>query len=342
MDVAETDLPFFQLPQYVDSSMLASWRSCRRKYFWSIVNQLYPKGKSIHLCAGAAIAAGLEAVRRLVFTYANPEELTQDDFLIEAFEPFRREWGYWLEPEDAYKSFTNTFSALASYLREFDPRHDVVQPYRRPDGTPAIEYTFAVPTGVSHPNGGEFLFTGRFDLLGLYNDIPCILDEKSTGSIGINWMEQWDLRGQFMGYCWALQQQGFPTADAIVRGISIQKTMYRSATAMVHFNPFMLDRWYRQMIRDLQEMSRAYIEFLSGEPTQLRAEDSYPYNFADACSSYGGCAYSPLCRAAHPERFFTSYDRYLWDPLAKQPMKELTYAPGNEGGQSLQSAAPSR
>jgi len=324
--INEPPLLFFALPQYVDSSMLSIWRACRRKYFWSIANRLYPSGKSIHLIAGASIAAGLEAVRRLCFTCANPEVLTLDDFLFTAFEPFRQEWGYWLEPEDAYKSFTNTFSALRSYLQEFDPRHDIVQPYIRPDGTPAIEYTFAVPTGVPHPNGGEFLFVGRFDLLGLHNALPCIMDEKSTGSIGMNWADQWDLRGQFMGYCWALQQQGMPTADAIVRGISIQKTMYRSATAMVHFTPFMIDRWHRQLIRDLKEMANAYISFLEVEPTQRGAEEYYPYNFADSCTSYGGCAYMTLCRSAHPEQFFTSYSNYIWDPLAKQPMKEMANA----------------
>jgi PD-(D/E)XK nuclease superfamily len=318
----EANLPYFHLPQYVDSNMLVMWRACRRKYFWAIANRLYPTGKSIHLAAGAAIAAGLEAIRRHVFTVANPEVITLEEMLYIGFEPFRHEWGYWLEPEEAYKSFSNTWSALKSYLQEFDPRHDVVQPYRRPDGTPAIEYTFAIPTGVPHPNGGEFLFVGRFDLLGLYNTLPCVLDEKTSGSLGMNWADQWDLRGQFMGYCWALQQQGLPTADAIVRGIAIQKTQYVSKTVMVHFSRYMLDRWHRQLIRDLEAMSAAYTEFLSGEPTQIRAEDFYPYNFADACSSYGGCAYNILCRSAHPERFFTNYSNYVWDPLAKQPLKE--------------------
>lgn len=326
-EVAESTLPFFELPQYVDSSMLSAWRACRRKYFWSIANRLYPAGKSIHLIAGGAVAAGLEAVRKVVFTAANPEVLTHDDFAYIAFEPFREEWGRWLEPEDAYKSFTNTFSALRSYLKEHDPRYDVVQPYIRPDGTPCIEYTFAIPTGIPHPNGGEFLFVGRFDLLGLYNDLPVILDEKTSGSLSMNWADQWDLRGQFMGYSWALQQQGFTTADAIVRGISIQKTMFQTKTVMVHFAPYMLERWHRQMVRDITEMCRSYTTFLEGDTTQYRAEEFYPYNFADSCSSYGGCAYMPLCRSAHPERFFTSYANYLWDPLAKQPMKEVSHVP---------------
>ncbi len=307
-------------PAQIDSSTLSTWRSCRRKYFWSTISSLYPLGKSVHLIAGGAFAAGVEAARRLAFRATGDYQPTFDDLCEAAFKAFIREWGDYIPPEDSPKSFHNVFQGLVEYLRSHPPSTDVVQPLIRKDGSPAVEFTFSIPLDIRHPETGDpILFVGRFDLLGTYQGLPCIVDEKTTTQLGYSWAEQWKLRGQFMGYCWACQQYGYDINTAVIRGVAILKREYKFATQIEQYPQHLLDRWHQLLYRDINEMLTAW---------HNREDDElfYPYNFADSCSSYGGCSFSNLCLAKDPEPFFSNYVRYRWDPLAKQPIEELEAA----------------
>lgn len=268
----------------------------------------------------------MEAARRLVFSNPGDHRPSHDDILQAAYHAFIREWGSNEAYEDSAKSFSNTFGALEAYLIQHPPETDVIQPLKRPDGSPAVEFTFSIPLeeAPSHPETGDpFLFVGRFDLLGAYNGLPCVVDEKTTSSIGFTWDSQWDLRGQFMGYIWACQQLGYPVNTAVIRGIGILKRDYKFATSIKQFAQYQIERWYRQLIFDLQDIVSAY-ETVGTHP--MLVEQEYRYNFADACSAYGGCAFTTLCSAKDPEAFFSTYAKHRWDPLAKQPVKELSNA----------------
>lgn len=313
------------LPIYIDSSMLSTWRACRRKFFWSTVHGLYPSGKSVHLVAGGAFAAGMEAARKRIFLTTDTSSCSFDDILSAAYYAFAQEWGTYQAPENSAKDFINTFSALREYLETFDPRTDAVQPHLRPDGSPAVEFTFSIPLDIEHPSGIPFIFVGRFDLLGMYANLPCIVDEKTTSSIGFAWESQWDLRGQFLGYCWACQQLDYPINTAVIRGIAIQKKEIKFATAIKQYPQYLIERWYHQTIKDVSEIVEAYDQVRVGDfmGWNETADFHFPYNFADACASYGGCAFATLCSVKDPEPFFSNYVRHRWDPLAKQPVKEV-------------------
>lgn len=310
------------IPKHIDSSTLSTWRSCRRKYFWQTVNSLYPSGKSVHLIAGGAIAAGMEAARKRVFLDPRPSDVHIDDILHAAFLAFAAEWGSYEAPPESPKDAINSFNALATYLTEFPPATDVVQPLTRPDGSPTVEFTFAIPLEVNHPDTGDpFIFSGRFDLLGTFNGIPCVVDEKTTSQLGYSWASQWALRGQFMGYIWACQQLGYPVNMAVVRGIALLKRDIKFETAIVQFPQHLIDRWHKMLISDVKELAFAYEAYRDGKYDD---ESVYPYNFADSCSSYGGCAFATLCSAKDPEAYYNNYIRHRWDPLAKTPIQEET------------------
>jgi len=319
-------MPKLSLPPYLDSSMLSSWRACKRKFFWSYLNALYPQGSSVHLIAGGAFAAGMEAARRLAFSRDRDRRPTHDDLLEAALKAFIREWGDYIPPENSNKSFENTFQALAEYLTNYPPETDPIQPIIRPNGEPAVEFTFSIPLEEAppHPDSGEpFLFVGRFDMLGSWNGLACVVDEKTTEQMGTYWQKQWDLRGQFMGYCWACQQLGYDVSHAVVNGIAIQKLQYKFQRVPVQFPQHLIQRWYNQLIQDIRDMSNAYTS-IQMEPHL--SDSFYPFNFADACSSYGGCAFISLCLAKEPENYFNNFTRFVWNPLAKQAIKELEEA----------------
>lgn len=321
---SDLSAPKLSLPAYVDSSLLSSWRSCRRKFYWQTLNSLYPTGKSVHLIAGGAFAAGMEAARRLAFSPRSDHQPSHADLLRAAYRAFVREWGDNPDFADQAKSFENTFSALAEYLLQHPPSTDIVQPLIRPDGSPTVEFTFAIPIleGPRHPETGDpFLFAGRFDLLGSYAGLPCVVDEKTTYSLGFSWDSQWDLRGQFMGYVWACQQHGYDVQTAIIRGIGIQKREIKIATSIKQYPQYLIDRWYQLLLQDLSEMVHAYRMVQQAIGWNGHPDRQFPFNFADACTAYGGCPFSTLCQAQTPESFFTSYHHYRWNPLAKQPLE---------------------
>ena len=127
-------------------------------------------------------------------------------------------------------------------------------------------------------------YCGRFDLLGQYQDRPCVLDDKTTGSsIGRNWASTWDLRNQFMGYKWACRQVGIDVGEVAVRGIAIQKTQIVHAEAIKPYPDELLGRWHEQLRRDLWKIRKAY------------DEDYFDYNFADSCTAYGLCSFLNVC-----------------------------------------------
>jgi PD-(D/E)XK nuclease superfamily len=291
------------LPAYIDSSMLATFRACPKKFYWTYISNKIPSGESIHLIAGGAFAAGCDAARRTQFAYDKKIDLIE--LQSAAVKAFSLHWGDYEAPENHAKSFENMVVALCAYLDQHHPFDDMVQPIRTPTGEPCSEFSFAVPleSHVLHPSGAPFLFAGRFDLLGTFGDLPVILDEKTTGSLGTYWLQSWDMRGQFMGYCWALNLLGYKVRDAIVRGIAIQKTKHDFLTCPIRYSDHMIDRWELTLYQTLQRIVWCY------------NNDQWDYNFADSCSSYGGCPYKTLCLAKDPNHFMNNYQERTWSPI---------------------------
>lgn len=294
------------LPTYIDSSMLSTFRACRKKFYYNYILNKVPCGESIHLIAGASFAAGCDAARRTQFKSGTIEKLHIEDLLEPAARAFVRQWGTYQAPDGHAKSFVNMLDALCLYLTEFHPFDDVVQPIRDATGKPCSEFSFAIPLAphVLHPTTKEpFIFCGRFDMLGSYHDVPFILDEKTTGALGTYWLQSWDLRGQFMGYCWACEQLGYRVRDAMVRGIAIQKTQTQFLPCPVHYPDHLISKWETALYQSLQQIVWCF------------TNDQWDHNFADSCSSYGGCPYKTLCLSADPQNFMSNYQERTWSPI---------------------------
>lgn len=292
-----------QLPIYIDSTMMATFRSCQRKFYNNYIINKVLDGNNVHLTAGGAIAHAMDTVRKLQF---GKPPIQIDELMGLAFKPFVEKWGDLDVPMDQAKNIHNCLWALEEYLRHYHPATDPVQPLARADGTPTTEFTFAVPLPIHHPNGDPFVYCGRFDLLGRYtfNDLLVVLDEKTSGSLGAAWARQWDMRGQFIGYVWACQQLGYNVKDVLVRGIGIYKTEPKLLAVPTAYPTHLVDRWYKQLLLTLEKLVWCY------------TYDQWDYDFADACSSYGGCPYQPMCLSSVPERFYSNYTDRTWAPIS--------------------------
>jgi hypothetical protein len=291
-------------PAVFDSTMLSDYLACPRKFHWSYVRKLQSSKPSIHLHFGQAFAAGLDTARVSFYGY----DASAEAALAAGFRRICLAWG----PEDPAgippKTFYSCVLLLDYYLDTHDLGSDPVQPFMRQDGMPACEFTFAIPTSIPHPETGQpILYAGRFDMLGVYNDQLFVVDEKTTSQLGPTWSSQWGLRGQFIGYCWAAQQYGYPVAGAIVRGLKIATSGFDHAEPIIYAHSWMIDEWQHHIHHTIHRLLEDY------------TTGYFDKNFDNACTHYGGCQFRTLCETNQPERWIDGY--YItrtWDPLSKQ------------------------
>lgn len=294
------------LPAYVDSTMMNSFRACRQKFRDEYILGLRPAELSIDLHAGAVFSTTLETFYREVFHNGSDPS----NALARSYAVFQHEWGDFIIRKDKHpKTPENVWAAVEDYIRTYPPRTDSVQPYFT-DGTPSFEFSFAIPLDLPdfprHPISGDpFVYVGRFDLLGKRDDRPVVRDEKTAQRLESNWAEKWDLRSQFLGYCWALQHNGIPCNTVVVRGVIINLTQIRQVEAVKIYPQHLIDKWFEQLRRDLHQL------------VQCWKDDYFDYNFGDTCTAYSHCPFIALCSSSKPELWYSTYEVRRWNPLSK-------------------------
>lgn len=297
-----SDRPPF--PEIVDSTIIGSFRSCRRKFELEYLNHWKPKVPSVHLHAGGAYAKGLETVREAYYVHGDDA----DTAVAKGLGALLEFYGDFECPMDSAKSAARMAGALEYYFHVWPLDSDPAVPATLPSGGKAIEFSFAEPTDVIHPvTGNPILYTGRMDMMveyagGLFGE-----DDKTTSSLGPSWSKQWDLRSQFTGYCWAAGRAGMKLNGFLVRGISILKTKYDNAEAITYRPQWMIDRWYTQLCRDIEDMKRCW------------EQGYWDYNLDSSCLEYGGCGFRQICITKDPQPWLeTNFERRIWNPIARE------------------------
>ncbi|MCH7995173.1 MAG: PD-(D/E)XK nuclease family protein, partial [Planctomycetes bacterium] len=206
--------------------------------------------------------------------------------------------------EDA-KSLPCCIEAFEKYFTHFGWKSDPIQPAVF-NNQPAIEYTFSIPLEISHPETSEpILYTGRYDMIGIYNDQLFIVDEKTCKQLGPTWGNNWRLRSQITGYCWAAHQFEYPVAGAIIRGICFTKEI-KFAESIQFRDKWEIERWYEQLNRDIEKMIKCW------------EDDYWDFNLDTSCTNYGGCQFIDICKAKHAKKWLDSeFTIREWNPLNK-------------------------
>lgn len=298
-----------RLPEHIDSSMLATFRTCEKKYYWSYVRRAAPTGISVDLHFGGAFAAALEA-GRMEF-YGNSHSM--DAARAAAAYVMLREWGDYEAPDGHSKNLEACWAAMDRYLEEYPFDTDPIQPAKRHDGQPAVEFTFAIPLPIKHPETDHpMLYCGRFDMLGELANELWVVDEKTTGrSWPASWVDQWKMRGQFLGYTWAAREAGYNCKGAIVRSPLILKREIRMlSTGPMYYPDWLITKWYEQTVRDVQRLVDCW------------AGGHWNQDFGEACAMYSGCQDLVLCTAQNPDLWLGDFVDRMWNPLQKDPSKQ--------------------
>lgn len=302
-----------EFPLIWDNSMRSALVSCPWKFEKEYMEHYRSLTPSIHLHAGKAFAAGLEAAR---FAYYRDGK-EQDESAALGVRALMESYGDFEAPPGSPKSLHRMLEALAYYFAVFPFANDPAQPYMGRTG-PMVEFSFALPLDDSlrHPVTGEpLLYTGRADMVATFAGALTIYDDKTASSLGQSWANQWDRRSQFSGYCWAAQAMNLPVTQVLIRGISILKTKIDHAECISLRAPHHISEWHTQAVRDIRRAITMW------------EEGYWDKNLADECSSFGGCMFKSACGAKDPTPyFFSNFARRQWNPTTRE---EIPLEQGN-------------
>lgn len=292
-------LPF---PQVVDNTALAEFADCEKLFYFDQIRRIRPKGQSIHLDWGAAFAKGLETMRRAFYEEGKSQEDAEAIGAAAALSVFQS-----VNPTDTNKDITALLRALEAYGDQWPFETDPLQPADL-SGKLGIEFNFAVPLPVNHPETGDpILFAGRADMLGSLQgqNSLFITDEKTKERQSYNPL--YELRSQFMAYSWAARQYGHNVAGCIIREVIVHKGDIQFNQNIVIHPEWSTDRWFEQAISNLQRAVDCW------------RRDKWQFNFATRCGSFGGCPYTRLCIPQNPEPWIQiDYRVNTWNPLTRE------------------------
>ena len=273
-------------PSIFDSSMIASYKSCEMKFFRTYIEHWKPTGESVHLVAGGAFARGLEVSRRAFYEDGQSVE----DSIAAGLTALTKHYGNFQCPADSAKSLERTMGALEFYFEKYPLSWEDSVPLALSDSTRAIEFSFAHPLPIQHPETGDpLLYVGRMDAIISTLGGTFICDEKTTTQLGASWAGQWDLRGQFTGYAWGCRQAGIRVDGAVVRGVSILKTKYDTLSPLTYRPEWQIDRWYEELLSWIEDIIAKY------------KSNKWRHNLDESCQSYGGCGLKRICLSQEPQ-----------------------------------------
>lgn len=293
-------------PTVIDSSMMSAWRACRRKIFLEYLQHWKTKNISVHLHAGKAFARGLEVAREAFYVSGLPER----EAIPAGLQALVTAYGDFECPADSAKSLERMMGAFEYYFSEYPLATDTAVPSTLPGGKRGIEFSFASPIDVAHPESGDpILYCGRFDMIADYAGGQFGEDDKTTSSLGASWSKQWDLRSQFTAYTWGARTMGIKLEGFLVRGISILKTKYDTQQAITYRPQWMVDQWYEKLLQEVEEMKQAW------------ERGYWAPNYDDSCNDYGGCSFRRVC-LSEPARqdswLRQDFTKRRWDPVTRE------------------------
>lgn len=267
------------------------------------------EGEKGHLAFGHAFAKAMEVTRGAYYH----EACTEDEAIERGIAAAVADFGN--TETNTLKTLGRLPSAIRFYWDQWPLGEDGLIPLAN-----GLEVRFSIPIPIRHPDTGEYLeYCGRFDMLALTRGGRYVInDEKTTSRLGDTWPLQWDMDSQLTGYIWAAKQLEFPRVNGIiipsgaeiignVRAVSILSKGFGHAEVPVSRTQYMLDAWYKQMLRDVERMIPQYE---SGE---------WDKAWGHACVDFGHpCEFAPLCKSSNPERLYDQYDVVHWSPLTEK------------------------
>jgi len=302
-------LPTLQI--YVDASSLTEFKTCPRKYYYSIVLGRQPTEESVHLTFGTLLHSAVELYHKIRFT--RDHTVGHEDalrgvvkWLMNATwdKAHNRPW----TSNDKYKNRFTLVRTVVWYLDE--NQNDVLITALLKNGQPAVELPFSFRSGYIAFTGEEFHICGKMDRIAIYRPDQnyYVTDVKTTKStIGDYYFNKFSPDNQVSTYSAAGSFVfGIPVGGLIIDACQIAIEFSRFRRGLIERSQAQLNEW--------QENLGFWLMGLN----QCAETGNWPMNDS-ACDKYGGCPFRPVCAQANPAAATRvlegSYRERTWDPL---------------------------
>lgn len=304
-------------PEVIDNSMRKELVKCEMAAHYRYEMGLESVEQvQVDLVAGKAFAAGMEAMRKAYYKDgANAKNSVERGVVAVS-----NAYGAFVPDKQTTKTVHRMAGAITFFAQEFPLDEEKLKPALLLLGSEvkiAVEVQFVEELPILHPYTAQPLkYAGRFDMLAIDTDTgkAWVVDEKTTSQMGEKWANQWFLDSQISGYCWGARKlldahglQDIEVAGAYINGIAIRKYDYEAMRLPVYREQWEIDRWYSQLIRDIQRWKAAFMQ------------KNHDQVLDHACAFYNNpCQFAPLCKSRNPERLIDgSYVVRRWNPIER-------------------------
>lgn len=315
----------------VDSTSLGEFKTCPRKYYYSILLGYSPKGENVHLAFGLAIHGGIER-----YHHGRSSGLGHDDALdsvvawalAESWDPgLRKPRGVFIG--DPNKNRYTLIRTLVGYLDHY--QSDALETIQLASGKPAVELSFTFPSGyTSRLTGEEVAFCGHLDRAAKLNGQTYVSDSKTTKhGLDPRFWQQFAPHNQFGLYDLAgsvvLDE---PTRGLVVDGMQILVSESRYGRQLIQRDEHQRREWHNgagwwlARMEDCAENLVGLGNFNENRGELPNEDPSLAYPMNDtACNNYGGCPFREVCSRTPGARqtwLDANYTRRVWDPLQRR------------------------
>lgn len=331
-------------PDCIDNTIREAAAVCQMKANYAFMREIAPEAKSVHLIAGGAMAKGLEVARRAFFEDDIPAVgaiIRGQQALVTEYGDFQPPEMSYKTAENMARALVYYFRTWPLGDDGVDPvllpngKHALECRFK----VPIPDIVHPDHGGPVYYTGRPDMVAGLGGVIAIEDDKTASslgeqwgkqweLDSSFTGY-------RWAMK----------EQHGIDTDAVLVRGISILKPKYKEtpitaeeyavadpmtviqkegkkrplyyqldyllndsfghAQTVVYRPQWMVDRWLKQLQRDVKRLIHAYLN------------DEWDYALhKGACNAYGGCPYHLLCESQEPEKWIpVHYVHRHWDPL---------------------------
>lgn len=318
-----------------DSTSIKIAEDCLYKYKLKMIDGWQPASKSVHLLFGGWYASALERYYKLKATgldtndalcevvrqalvetwFYNPEcekckgegyDLDHPDgvpFSQSQAAVFPCDCGKPWASDHTAKTRENLIRSIIWYVDQFED--DPVEIFIKPDGSPAVEYSFSfeVDDGI--------MFSGHIDRLVQYGGGYYVMDQKTSGStITPQFFDQFDPDSQMSLYTMAgkiIYRQ--PVKGVIIDAAQIAVGFTRFMRGFTFRDEPKINEWYKSAMYHIQAARKA------------TEADYFPMN-PSSCNKYAGCEFRRICnQSPHVRDNFLKGDfvkAERWDPLKRR------------------------
>ena len=175
---------------------------------------------------------------------------------------------------------------------------------------PAVELSFSFDTGVTAPDGNNYVFCGHIDRIAEMSNERWIMDRKTTKST---------MSSKFFdGFTPDNQMSMYTLAGQVAFGQEVKGVIVDGAQIAVNFSRF--QRGYALRNKEtLEEWVKDSLIWIR-HAAEYADADHWPMN-DKSCHNYGGCPYRGICSKSplvREEFLEANYTRRKWDPLERR------------------------